>query len=111
MPNDEIRDEALALATCLLPAKHLSTLMYLIQFFGDVAKESESNKMDVSNLAIVLTPTLFPLLGGQLGGAGGSGKSKASKKASSDADDIAAKTKLIETLFNRSDKVIILFDK
>ena len=79
--------------------------MYLIQFFGDVARESESNKMDVSNLAIVLTPTLFPLLGGQLGSAG-SGKSKSSKKgASSDADDIAAKTKLIETLFNRADKV------
>ena len=38
----------------LLPAKHLSTLMYLIQFFCDVARESESNKMDVSNLAIAL---------------------------------------------------------
>lgn len=55
------REEALLLCLNLLPVNHLSTLIYLANFFARVAQFADDNKMDLKNLAIVLAPTFFPL--------------------------------------------------
>ncbi|XP_059091466.1 uncharacterized protein LOC131887003 [Tigriopus californicus] len=88
--------ESLMLLTCLLPPHHRSTLKYLCQFFHRVAQESALNKMDVSNLAIVLTPTLFPW--------DDPGKVKAGKTD----EHLAAKTKVLDYLFRYPQEIGIL---
>ena len=55
------RVESLVLSTCLLPTNNAATLIYLSRFFAAVAEKSEENKMDWSNLAIVLAPTMFAM--------------------------------------------------
>jgi hypothetical protein len=41
--------------------KHLSCLSYLVRHFAVVAAASSSNKMTARNLAIVITPSIFPI--------------------------------------------------
>ncbi len=55
------RLEGLTLCASLLPANHASSLTYLAHFFSEVSFHSEANKMDSSNLSIVLTPAFFPM--------------------------------------------------
>lgn len=88
--------ESLMLLTCLLPPNHRSTLKYLCQFFHRVSQQSALNKMDVSNLAIVLTPTLFPW--------DDQGKTKAGKTD----EHLAAKTKVVDCLFRYAHEIGIL---
>ena len=51
----------LLLAVLVVPPEHLSCLSYLCRHFAAVAQSSSANKMNAKNLAIVLTPSLFPL--------------------------------------------------
>ena len=44
-----------------MPTNNAATLIYLCRFFAAVADKSEENKMDWSNLAIVLAPTMFAM--------------------------------------------------
>ncbi|XP_069681730.1 uncharacterized protein [Periplaneta americana] len=53
--------EGILLACLLLPTAHINTLAYLMQFLQEVASHSESNKMDVTNLAIIITPSVMPV--------------------------------------------------
>ncbi|XP_065175593.1 rho GTPase-activating protein 11A-like [Sycon ciliatum] len=53
--------DRLLLDLCLLlPESHQFVLQYTLQFFYRVSRESESNLMDLDNLAVVLTPNLMP---------------------------------------------------
>ncbi|XP_044731213.1 uncharacterized protein LOC123294171 [Chrysoperla carnea] len=50
------------LLTCLLlPIENLYTLAYVMEFLNNVAANAEHNKMDISNLSIILTPSIMPL--------------------------------------------------
>ncbi|XP_049829558.1 uncharacterized protein LOC126268092 isoform X4 [Schistocerca gregaria] len=57
----EMKVEAVLLTCLLLPAVHLASLEYIMQFFQRVASQSELNKMDTRNLAIILTPSIMPV--------------------------------------------------
>ncbi|EFA06966.2 rho GTPase-activating protein 11A [Tribolium castaneum] len=61
LEKGRVRKEALLLACLLLPLEHLNTLSYLLQFFYDVTQHSVSNKMNAYNLAIVISPAIFPI--------------------------------------------------
>lgn len=53
--------ESTLLLTLLLPQEHLSCLSYLVRFFNTVSQHYVENKMNSSNLAIVVGPTFIPL--------------------------------------------------
>uniref|UniRef100_A0ACB8FS88 Uncharacterized protein n=1 Tax=Sphaerodactylus townsendi TaxID=933632 RepID=A0ACB8FS88_9SAUR len=57
---EEDRGALSILLTCLLPGTSAGTLRYFFSFLQDVAARCAQNKMDLSNLAVVFTPNLFP---------------------------------------------------
>ncbi|XP_041069818.1 rho GTPase-activating protein 11A-like [Carcharodon carcharias] len=50
---------ATILLSCLLPERTADTLRYFLNFLKNVSLRSEDNKMDASNLAVVIAPNLF----------------------------------------------------
>ncbi|XP_039300095.1 uncharacterized protein LOC111047700 [Nilaparvata lugens] len=56
------KEEAVILSCLLLPQEHLNTLAFLMMFLNKVSAHSELNKMGVSNLAIILAPSVMPVL-------------------------------------------------
>ena len=60
LTSDVDRTAETLLLSCLLPDRNLSTLRYLFDFLHRVSLRSSVNKMDSSNLAVVLTPNLLP---------------------------------------------------
>ncbi|ORY30696.1 RhoGAP-domain-containing protein, partial [Rhizoclosmatium globosum] len=57
--DHETRKRALHLAMCLLPKPNLDLLQVLLQFLRDVAVHKDTNKMDIPNLATVMTPNIL----------------------------------------------------
>ncbi|XP_060526717.1 rho GTPase-activating protein 11A-like isoform X2 [Cylas formicarius] len=55
LPEDHIV-EALLLAVFLLPLEHIYLLMYFMQ---EITTHSSTNKMDLHNMAIVISPNIF----------------------------------------------------
>lgn len=51
--------EALNLCVLLLPLDNLYLLVFLMEFFEEVAANSDQNKMTTYNLAVVIAPNLF----------------------------------------------------
>nr|XP_049597236.1 rho GTPase-activating protein 11A-like [Syngnathus scovelli] len=47
------------LITCLLPDKNLSVMRYFADFLHKVSNRSAKNNMNISNLSLVLAPTLL----------------------------------------------------
>eukprot|EP00095_Tigriopus_kingsejongensis_P009274 maker-scaffold1754_size28903-snap-gene-0.7 protein:Tk09274 transcript:maker-scaffold1754_size28903-snap-gene-0.7-mRNA-1 annotation:"rho gtpase-activating protein 11a isoform 1" len=90
--------EALMLLSCLMPQHHLSTLKFLCTFFHRVAQKSHLNKMDLANLAIVLTPTLFPL----------DDHGKHGKGTAKHDDHLGSKTRAVECLFRHAAELGVL---
>ncbi|XP_071453865.1 uncharacterized protein [Hetaerina americana] len=60
--QDKVID-CLLLCCLLLPMGHLSTLIYFTQFLRKVSDCSDKNKMDITNLSIIMAPTLMPVEG------------------------------------------------
>ncbi|OCT68079.1 hypothetical protein XELAEV_18039375mg [Xenopus laevis] len=63
MLNEESRGSATILVTCLIPAIHVGTLRYFCTFLQSVASRCNENRMNSSNLAVVLAPNLFASTG------------------------------------------------
>lgn len=61
IPREEEQVKALLLTCLLLPTVTLCTLSFFMQFLHKIASQSHVNRMNVSNLAIVFTPSLMPL--------------------------------------------------
>ena len=59
LSNAQERWYAMRLLCLTLPSLHLYTLQYMLQFLNKVAANAESNKMDASNLALVMMPNLM----------------------------------------------------
>ncbi|XP_059210083.1 rho GTPase-activating protein 11A isoform X2 [Centropristis striata] len=59
LPTEEDRTSATMLLSCVLPEKNLSTLRHFFDFLNNVSKRSAENKMDSSNLSVILAPNIL----------------------------------------------------
>ncbi|KAG7226182.1 hypothetical protein INR49_014277 [Caranx melampygus] len=59
LPTEEERTSATILLSCVLPDKNLSLLRHFFDFLQNVSKRSAENKMDSSNLSLILAPNLL----------------------------------------------------
>ncbi|XP_034530565.1 rho GTPase-activating protein 11A [Notolabrus celidotus] len=59
LPTEEERTSATMLLSCVLPDKNLSVLRYFFDFLKNVSLRSAENKMDSSNLSVILAPNLL----------------------------------------------------
>ncbi|XP_011614914.2 rho GTPase-activating protein 11A isoform X1 [Takifugu rubripes] len=59
LPSEEERTSATMLLSCVLPDRNLTTLRHFFNFLQNVSKRSAENKMDSSNLAVILAPNLL----------------------------------------------------
>uniref|UniRef100_A0A3P8RN84 Rho GTPase activating protein 11A n=1 Tax=Amphiprion percula TaxID=161767 RepID=A0A3P8RN84_AMPPE len=59
LPTEEDRTSATMLLSCVLPDKNLCVLHYFFDFLHNVAQRSAENKMDSSNLSVILAPNLL----------------------------------------------------
>ncbi|TNM95552.1 hypothetical protein fugu_016635 [Takifugu bimaculatus] len=59
LPSEEERTSATMLLSCVLPDRNLTTLRHFFDFLQNVSKRSAENKMDSSNLAVILAPNLL----------------------------------------------------
>ncbi|XP_042356888.1 rho GTPase-activating protein 11A [Plectropomus leopardus] len=59
LATEEDRTSATMLLSCVLPDKNLSVLRYFFDFLHNVSKRSAENKMDSSNLSVILAPNIL----------------------------------------------------
>ncbi|XP_030574704.1 rho GTPase-activating protein 11A isoform X2 [Archocentrus centrarchus] len=59
LPNEDERTSATILLSCVLPDRNLSVLRHFLDFLYNVSKRSAENKMDSSNLSVILAPNLL----------------------------------------------------
>ena len=74
---------------------HSASLTCLVRFLSDVAEASAENKMDARSLAIVFTPSLFPV----------TEDATNIKKVEVTNADLAQKLDIVETLIRNSNSV------
>ncbi|CAB1335135.1 unnamed protein product [Coregonus sp. 'balchen'] len=59
LPTEEERTSATLLLSCVLPDRNMSILHYFFGFLHKVSQRSAVNKMDSSNLSVILAPNLL----------------------------------------------------
>ncbi|XP_046906623.1 rho GTPase-activating protein 11A isoform X2 [Hypomesus transpacificus] len=59
LSSAEDRVSATLLLSCVLPHRNLTLLQYFFSFLYDVSQRSAANKMDSSNLSVILAPNLL----------------------------------------------------
>ncbi|KAK2826189.1 hypothetical protein Q5P01_020403 [Channa striata] len=59
LSSEEERASATLLLSCILPDRNLSVLRHFFDFLHNVSKRSSENKMDSSNLSVILAPNLL----------------------------------------------------
>ncbi|KAM7375699.1 hypothetical protein PAMP_005483 [Pampus punctatissimus] len=59
LPTEEEKTSATMLLSCVLPDRNLNVLCHFLDFLHNVSKRSAENKMDSSNLSVILAPNLF----------------------------------------------------
>ncbi|CAB1434139.1 unnamed protein product [Pleuronectes platessa] len=59
LPSEEDRTSATMLLSCVLPDRNLSVLRHFFDFLYNVSQRSAENKMDSSNLSVILAPNLL----------------------------------------------------
>lgn len=59
LPTEEERTSATMLLSCVLPDRNLNVLRHFFDFLHNVSKRSAENKMDSSNLSLILAPNLL----------------------------------------------------
>ncbi|TNN87220.1 Rho GTPase-activating protein 11A [Liparis tanakae] len=59
LPAEEDGASATMLLTCVLPDRNLSVLRHFFDFLQIVSKRSAENKMDSSNLSVILAPNIL----------------------------------------------------
>ncbi|XP_041351525.1 uncharacterized protein LOC121370398 [Gigantopelta aegis] len=91
LANDISVTSAILLLCLLLPAEHLSTLQFIMQLFGFIAKHCDQNKMDAANLAVVMAPNLMHV------------NSKSEKMNSTEEKLLQIQTSIVELLVKNAD--------
>ncbi|KAM8833265.1 rho GTPase-activating protein 11A [Synchiropus picturatus] len=59
LSTEEDRTSATMLLSCVLPERNLSVLRHFFDFLQNVSERSAENKMDSSNLSVILAPNLL----------------------------------------------------
>ncbi|TKS86522.1 Rho GTPase-activating protein 11A [Collichthys lucidus] len=59
LPTEEERTAATMLLSCVIPDRNLTALRHFFDFLHTVSKRSAENKMDSSNLSVILAPNLL----------------------------------------------------
>ncbi|XP_019128720.2 rho GTPase-activating protein 11A isoform X2 [Larimichthys crocea] len=59
LPTEEERTTATMLLSCVIPDRNLTALRHFFDFLHTVSKRSAENKMDSSNLSVILAPNLL----------------------------------------------------
>uniref|UniRef100_A0A665VK66 Rho GTPase activating protein 11A n=1 Tax=Echeneis naucrates TaxID=173247 RepID=A0A665VK66_ECHNA len=59
LPTEEDRTSATLLLSCVLPDRNLCVLRHFFDFLHNVSQRSAENKMDSSNLSVILAPNLL----------------------------------------------------
>ncbi|KAM4624905.1 rho GTPase-activating protein 11A [Polymixia lowei] len=59
LPTEEDRSSATMLLSCVLPDRNMGILRYFFDFLHNVSQRSAENKMDSSNLSVILAPNLL----------------------------------------------------
>ncbi|XP_071781345.1 rho GTPase-activating protein 11A isoform X1 [Centroberyx gerrardi] len=59
LPTEEARTSATMLLSCVLPDRNFSILRHFFDFLHNVSQRSAENKMDSSNLSVILAPNLL----------------------------------------------------
>ncbi|XP_054469853.1 rho GTPase-activating protein 11A isoform X2 [Anoplopoma fimbria] len=59
LPAEEDRTSATMLLSCVLPDRNLSVLRHFFDFLHNVSMRSAENKMDSSNLSLILAPNIL----------------------------------------------------
>ncbi|XP_031703557.1 rho GTPase-activating protein 11A isoform X1 [Anarrhichthys ocellatus] len=59
LPAEEDRTSATMLLSCVLPDRNLSVLRHFFDFLHNVSRRSAENKMDSSNLSVILAPNIL----------------------------------------------------
>ncbi|XP_013409939.2 rho GTPase-activating protein 11B-like [Lingula anatina] len=90
LQESDSRLKHIQLMCLLLPLENLSTLKFTMQCCAEIASHSENNKMNMSNLAVVLTPNLIHT------------NSKSEKMTQVEGQLLAAQTSIIELLIEHS---------
>lgn len=94
------RDQAASsiLDLCLLlPGEHLGTLRYFMRFLARVADNSQVNKMDATNLAVVLGPNVMHV-----------NTNRTEKMNSSEEKLLQTQTAIVEFLIRNAEKIGIV---
>ncbi|KAJ8308536.1 hypothetical protein KUTeg_013410 [Tegillarca granosa] len=96
--DNEKAVHAVFLLTLLLPGEHLSTLRYVMKLLSKIASHSEKNKMDPTNLAVVLAPNIMHI------------NSKSEKMNASEEKLLQWQTGIVELLIHSADSVGMVSD-
>ena len=59
LDNQELAKKAVLLLCLMLPGEHVNTLRFIMLLLSKIAVQSDKNKMDSGNLAVVLAPNLM----------------------------------------------------
>lgn len=57
--DQEVSTRAILLLCLLLPAEHISTLQFTLRLLAKITQHAEKNKMDSTNLAVVIAPNIM----------------------------------------------------
>lgn len=93
MDSEETATKLVLLLCLLLPKEHISTLRFTMMLLAKIAAASNKNKMDASNLAVVLAPNIMNI------------NSKSEKMNSSEEKLLQHQTSIVELLINNSSNI------
>ncbi|XP_050406492.1 rho GTPase-activating protein 11A isoform X2 [Patella vulgata] len=96
--NEDTASQAILLLCLLLPSEYLSALRYTMKLLSFIALHSDTNKMDVANLAVVLAPNIMHV------------NSKSEKMNSTEEKLIQIQTAIVELLIKNAECVGLVSD-
>ncbi|XP_033733741.1 uncharacterized protein LOC117322904 isoform X2 [Pecten maximus] len=96
--DTEASHQAVLLLCLLLPGEHLCTLRFMMKLLSDIASHSDKNKMDPTNLAVVLAPNMMHI------------NNKSEKMNSSEEKLLQVQTSVVELLIRNAESVGMISD-
>ncbi|XP_052105522.1 uncharacterized protein LOC127738356 [Mytilus californianus] len=98
LPNKDDSYRALLLLCLLLPGEHISTIRYMMSLLKLISEHSDKNKMDATNLSVVLAPNFLYL------------NSKSEKMNSVEEKLLQFQTSVVEVLIRNAEEIGFISD-